>query len=97
LSGNCVEIVVENEMLADIVGATLVLPGFVTRRSISVPNVALSTPMKYPIADTPVFSGSGLSTPRAEKGPAPTGLATRFWKTQTVAGLAVSSGAFGMT
>src|SRR5215813_3454015 len=45
------------EMLALIVGDGPRLPGLVTRRSISVLNVALSTPMKYPSAVGPVLAG----------------------------------------
>ena len=45
------------DMFALMVGAGPRLPGFVTRRSISVLKVALSTPMKYPSAVTPVLAG----------------------------------------
>ncbi len=63
-------------MFAEMVG---VPPGFDTRRSISVPSEALSTPMKNPVA----IVASSLSTPCGAKGPAPVEEPVRLWNAVT--------------
>jgi hypothetical protein len=63
-------------MLPEIVGVS---PGFAMRRSISVPNEALSTPMKYPVPDP----GSSLSTPTGANGPGPDTVPVNPWNAVT--------------